>query len=331
MLHEKVQCPYCLTENHFQNRKDIYICLNEDCKNEIPIEYSIKFKHIPPCFAQIVGWSSHGKTTFLQSLTAVLLKMGLIWRDTYEHSAQTDETLIYTRNVKKFIATGTMPDNTELRLQDAYIMQLVGMERWGSRALVMRDVAGDFFNKLRFPIEYTPYLISVPSTIMMFSLPDLEDSSFTVDELMNSYIQTLFRYDKEFSTKDRNVVVLLSKADLFMKDLPEKITKYLRSDPFIKLYQSEPSVPNSMGASQMREYMANLSVISDELQDWMDQDPYGHNMIMKASNNDIKLRFSIISSTGNPVPEDNTLRLKMQPTRVVDPFFWILENQSRPG
>jgi hypothetical protein len=258
------------------------------------------------------------------------MKLSLVWRATYEYSAQTDPTLVYTRNVKDFMNAGTMPKATQLDLQDAYIMQLIGMERWGNRTLVMRDVAGEYFNKLHIPIKHTPYLIHVPTTIMLFSLHDLKESTFTMDELMNGYIQTLLLHDRNFQQTPRTIIVVLSKADLLLSELPANLKDYLLADPFSGILQSQ-SVDWQMGNAEMTSYMQKLNAVSGEIKDWIDKDSFGHTMIMRASHNNIHLKFSIVSSTGSPVPDDKKMKVDIRPIRILDPFFWILDLQSRPG
>ena len=328
MFYKRVLCPYCLTEIRYKD--EIKICSNSECNTQLPIEYVEDFDKTPPCFAQIIGWSSHGKTVYLQALTAQLMKMGLVWRENYEYSAQTEQTLIFARNVKHFMLTGEIPAGTDMEVQDAYIMHLNGMERWGNRALVLRDVAGDYFNKLQIPIKYTPYLVHVPTTIMFISLPDLKESSKSIDELLNSYIQTLLNHNKEFYKRPHHLIVTLSKADLILDELSSSIREYLSLDPFDGLANPEATAVLSNPVS-MDQYIKSLEKISNEIKEWIDnRDVYGHTLIQRASKKNIELRFSIVSSTGTPVPEDKTLKFHVQPTRVLDPFFWTLELQSRP-
>ena len=329
MFYKKVLCPYCLTEIRYKT--ELKGCPNEACKSVLPVEYVEDFDKTPPCFAQIIGWSSHGKTVFLQALTAQLMQMGTVWKDNFDHSAQTEKTLIFARNVKNFMSTGRMPPGTDLELQDAYIMHLNGMERWGNRALVLRDVAGDYFVKLQIPLTYMPYLAHVPTTIMLTSLDDLRKSSYTIDELLNSYIQTLLNVNKEFNKRPHHVIVTLSKADLIQDELPKNIIDYLNQDPFTHLGNPENSVP-PMNGEKMNQYMLSLASISEEIKDWIDhRDAYGHTLIQRARKKNIDLRFSIISSTGSEVPEDKIMKVKILPKRVLDPFFWLLELQSKPA
>lgn len=73
-----------------------------------------------------IGWSAVGKTVYLQALTLMLMQMGKFWRD-YSYSPLTEQTLGYVQNVREFLSKGAMPPPTQLALQEAYIMLLLGM------------------------------------------------------------------------------------------------------------------------------------------------------------------------------------------------------------
>jgi len=331
---KNILCPYCLAEINFREGDKVTHCpktIGKDgCGIELPTKYVSRFDQMAPCFAQLVGWSQVGKTVYLQALTATLMKMGVIWRNNFAPAALTNATLRYTRNVKSFMASGTMPPRTQLQLQEAYIMQLENMTRWGSRTLVMRDVAGEHFNDLKFNIEQTPYLLHVPTTLMMLSISDLEKQNFTMDELMNSLIQTLMNNDPNYGKTKRNVVIVLSKADLIARDLPQQIQEYLLNDPIAKILGSTNDA-HEMGEEQMEDYMKNLKKISDAIQAWLKGTDSGSVLVALANNESIDLRFSIVSSTGGQVGGNNQMNVAITPTRVLDPFLWALEFQSKPA
>jgi hypothetical protein len=94
---KKIMCPYCLTE--INSRTEVDTC--PSCKAIFDPLYIEKYTEAPPCFAQIIGWSQVGKTVFLQSLTLLLSKIGNYWHQNYYNAAETEETLVYTRNVNE--------------------------------------------------------------------------------------------------------------------------------------------------------------------------------------------------------------------------------------
>jgi hypothetical protein len=215
-------------------------------------------------------------------------------------------------------------------------MLLSGMERWGSRTLVMRDVAGESFNNLAFPIEKVPYLMHVPTVMMMVSVHDEKEGIKTMDQLMNGYFTTLIKNEKmlkevqkrKYTRVQRKVIVVLSKADLIFKELPSNLQNYLQTDPFAAVLDDTQSI-KPINDAWMQDYMEKLSRVSDAICNYIDQNSSGHTLIQLAKANNIQLRFAIITSTGKEVGEDNNLGSKVQPMRVLDPFFWMLELQSR--
>lgn len=329
---KSILCPYCLAQIYFKEGDKLDRCPigigRGGCGSELPPKYVHKFNQMQPFFMQLIGWSQVGKTVYLQALTAMLKHLTTIWKDDYAASAQTDATLRYNRNVKSYLSSGEMPPATQLQLQDAYIMHLENMARWGSRTLVLRDIAGEYFNELKFPIEQTPYLIHVPTTLMMISINDLVKSSFTMDQLMSSYIQTLIKFDSKYGSKKRNVIVVLTKADLLSRGLPTVLLNYLNTDPFSTMFVNAVEV-EEMGDGAMTNYMRDLHLVSDEIQEWVKSIDGGRTLIALAKNEGIELRFSLVSSTGGIVNEDNRMRIPIAPIRVLDPFFWALEYQSK--
>lgn len=327
---KSILCPYCLARIYFKDGDRLDRCPTgvgkNGCGSELPPRYVHKYNQLPPFFMQLIGWSQVGKTVYLQVLTALLMRMDTIWKGEFTASAQTEATLRFCRNVRSYISSGEMPPATQLQLQEAYIMQLEKMPRWGSRTLVSRDIAGEHFNELRFPIEQAPNLIHLPTTFMMISIADLRKSNFSMDQLMSSLIHTLMKYDPLYGKTKRNVVIVLTKADLLVNNLPAKLQNYLITDPYTKALVNESST-TEINNKDMAIYMNNLHVVSDEIQEWVRNQDGGRTLIQLAKNEDIGLKFSIISSTGGAV-ENGKLNTFIAPMRVLDPLFWALEYQS---
>jgi hypothetical protein len=77
--------------------------------------------------------------------------------------------------------------------------------------------------------------------------------------------------------------------------------------------------------------MNKLKNISDETKEWVKDLEGGRTLVALAANENIELRFCLVSSTGGAVDENNRMKISVTPTRVLDPFFWALEFQSKPG
>ena len=121
--------------------------------------------------------------------------------------------------------------------------------------------------------------------------------------------------------------MVLSKADLIFDQLPKNLNNYLVEDPIAKAINNKSSF--ILDGSGMAAYMTRLKNVSSAIRDWISTDVDGQYLIRLAEDNNIHLEFTIISSTGRPVGENGALPVQLEPFRVLDPFFWALEFQSR--
>lgn len=316
-------CPYCLAEVRSWHRLDR--C--PKCKAELPVQYADDMARHPPFFVQVFGWSQVGKTVFLSALTLMLVKMSKVW-PRYTYSAATDASQRKVQEINEYLAKGKMPELTQLGPQEVYIMTLWDMERWGSRALVTRDCAGEVFDTMQIPVDQVPYLLNVPTAFMLISLPDLSASGGrSMEFLMTNYINTLMEHGVNFKKERRKLVVVFTKGDI-IRDLPANLRNYLVSDPLWAAVNSVDPV-EQMNAATMQEYMEIMERVSNAIRDWIQRDASGKAFVRLAELRNIETRFSLISSTGAPVGEDGQMPVALSPRRVLDPYFWALELQSR--
>ncbi len=317
---QRIICPYCLAE--IRGRKNVEHCPR--CKTELPVQYVHDYGENPPFFAQAFGWSRVGKTIFLSALTLMLTKMSNVW-PRYAYTAATYASQHKVQEIHEYLAKGKMPPLTQLGPQEVYIMILRNMERWGGRALVMRDCAGEIFDSLQVPVDQAPFLLNTPITFMLISLPDLPYlGGRSMDMLMNRYINTLMGEGIDFEKERRKLVVIFTKADI-IDNLPDDLRNYIESDSLWAAV-NEPGSSKQMDAAAMQEYLEIMGQVSDTIHDWIQQDASGKTFVRLAENKNIELRFSLISSTGAPVDADGPVVI--MPRRVLDPFFWALELQS---
>lgn len=321
---QQIICPYCLVG--IRTRGQPNVC--PKCDNELPVQYVNQYGEHPPFFMQVFGWSRAGKTVYQSALTLMLMGMVKVWSD-YVSNAVTDPTRQRMEEINQYTRHGVMPPMTQMGEQEIYMMLLNNMERWGGRTLVLRDCAGEIFDTMEVPTEQAPFLLSAPTTFMFISLPDIANSGGrTMDLLLNNYINTLMTHGFNFSKESRQLVVVLTKADI-MTDLPPNLRNYLINDPLWASINVR-GYTKQMDAAAMQEYMETLKRVSDAIQDWIKQDAAGLAFVRMAHRNNIDLRFSIISSTGSDVGEDGNMQENLSPRRVLDPFFWALELQSQP-
>lgn len=326
---KKILCPYDMAENRYW--KELIQCAS--CKKTLPPLYRQDHLEAPPFFLQVLGESQMGKSVFLQSTTLNLYNMNRFWplndkggSSPYTSIPLTEETRVYRGDVLKFQQDGKLPEATQLTLQQAYIMELKNMRRWGSRTLVMRDIAGNAMETIEFKTEYLPYFLYVPVTVMMFSPTDLiAKPEQPMDNLMTGFITTLASNKRDYKKDYRRVVVTISKADK-LGNLPNELNEYLESDPF---RLNAPSIVADH--LYMSNYMNKLEHISEVVKNYISEKvPGGNQFLAQAELYNVKLVFCIISSTGsNPRMENNKIT-SVDPKRVLDPLFWGLDLQSKP-
>lgn len=320
---ERVICPYCLAE--IRGGKNLKQCPN--CKGSLPVLYRTSYKEHSPFFVQVFGWSRVGKTVYLQALTLMLVRMAKVW-PRFAHSAATDITQKLEQNVNEYLGKGTLPPATPMGLQDAYVMVLNNMPRWGGRTLVTRDCAGEIFDNLEVPVEQAPYLLNVPTAFMFLSLHDLPNAGGrSINMLMNNYLNTLLNKGVNFKKENRSIVVVLTKGDI-IPNLPMNLRQYLQSDPLWAAVNNANS-SEQMDAIKMAEYLEIMTRVDKTIRDWIQRDAPGKTFVRLAEDNNVELRFCIISSTGAAVDDSNSLPASLEPRRVLDPYFWALELQSR--
>jgi hypothetical protein len=321
---KRILCPYCLVE--LRGVKNLQSC--PQCKALLPVQYVQDYDQHQPFFTQVFGWSQVGKTVFLYALTLMLIKMGKIW-PRYAYSAATDATQQKVRHINEYLAKGAMPSLTQLGAQEVYIMLLRNMERWGGRTLVTRDCAGEIFDNLEVPIDQAPYLLNAPTTFMLVSLPDMRNATDgrSIEMLMNNYINTLMKHGTNFKRAQRKLVVVLTKADK-IHGLPAHLRNYLINDPLWAAVNSIGAV-EPLNATTMQEYIETMDRVSHAIRDWIKQDAAGSAFVQLAESKNIDMRFSLISSTGSDVEVGGMMASNLEPRRVLDPYFWALELQSR--
>jgi len=331
---KSILCPYCLAEIKYAG--EITSCDDKrghGCKEKFPPLYYQNHRVAPPFFIQMIGWSQVGKSTYFYALTQSLQRMDRFWGSSnFTIMPETDETMEYMREVENMRSCDSIPSVTKRTdKQQAYIMELKNMPRWGNRTVVTRDVPGEIFDPLFFEEKFIPYFMHVPTTIMLFSPSDTEGQpKHQMSFLMSGFINTLAKNRYDPSRQQKHVVVVIAKADKLLtgnsggQELPESLKEYLRNDPFD--FQHSP-VP--IDNTYMDKYMSELKQLGSTIQEYvMNQVPFGRQFVIQANQNGIKLDFCLISSLGGDPGQNNQMQIVQRPLRVMDPLLLALDYQS---
>lgn len=324
-----IDCPRCLNEISINVKQlESNSTVNcEECKFDIPLKYVRKFNDAYPAFIQLFGWSQVGKTTFLDVLRLILYHHPLWPQFTCDPITKLDfdhKAILLDQRLN-----GERPNSTIARDRDQnnpYIMLLNDMHRWGSRFMVMMDHAGEQFQGFDVPEGEIPFLQHCPTTIMLYSLTE-EKAGKRIDDLMTTYIGSLERYGVDFKKSPRNLIVVFAKGDR-ITNLPPNLAEYLNSDETWAYLEQLDRPPYLQNAS-LSEYIEIMGRVSDSIEKWFHNNIAGAQQFnAMAIRNNIETRFSIISAQGQEFNEF-TSAAQMNPKRVLDPFFWALEFQSK--
>lgn len=317
----RVVCPFCMT----LTTSDAEIDKCPQCNLDMPPLYkhaAYKETPLPPFFLQVGGYSQAGKSVWLSALTLMIMRMARLWPGFF-HQAATQETLNFIKDVNQFVSSGILPQPTPLGEQQAYLMILNQMASWSGRSLVVRDCSGESFTPMGFTVANMPYFLHVPTTMLFFSLNDMENNGDTMDRLLANYIHTLLSNKIKLKHTRRNIVVVLSKADTLV-GLPNNLRDYLANDP-LWTDLSSPGIPKPLDVERMDHYMKILANVSEAVANWlMYRDASAAGFIAMANANNIQLRFTLVSSLGAPPNAQGAIET-FSPRRVLDPFFWAME------
>lgn len=329
-------CPRCLVELEIDQRHLEISCPN--CFFQIPGTYVANFTSAPPFFIQVFGWTNHGKTIYLDALRLILSEMHDVW-DSYVYQPINEIAKWREQEIHEERRYGVPASSTHRRFlqqNDANLVLIDNLPRWGSRTLVVMDHAGEFFHGFDIPVDEMPYLTGVPITFMMISLPmllsDAEFGNLTssrIDWLLNIYISALLSKGIDFTKNPRKLVVIFTLGDM-VQILPDPIKDYLLSDKL-----STPSIsarnPNT-SLKYMSDYLHEMNNISNQIERLLLTQrnfvPGGANFVNLAKKYGIEVKYSIVSALGRDISDEDR-GLEIAPKRVLDPLFWGLEFEKQ--
>ncbi len=325
---DRIICPRCLTEVRVDTKKPAATTC-PDCKYVIPLVYMRDYAKALPVYVQMFGWSQTGKSTYLDVLRLHLYYMENIWHQSFaEPITQID--LDHKQILRAERNEGKLPGATPKKTRDqteVYLMKLNDMERWGNRFLVVMDQAGELFETFSVPVNEIPFLKNTPTAIMLISLPDMEGKGRAFIDVINVYVRALENYGVNFGKERRRLIIVFSKADM-IASLPASLNEYLQSDDLGTILPPD-GARFSLEGLALAEYLERMGRVSDALKVWIDDKVEGGRagLSMLAKSN-IDARYVAMSALGQDL-SGATGAVRLSPRRVLDPFFWALEFQSR--
>jgi hypothetical protein len=331
-----VKCPFCLNMHNITAASG-YQC--PECGKQLPDEYVENYRDMPPIWLAMVGFSQHGKTTFLAALTLMLEDISKVWK-AFSHYLDDDYTTSAVIQMRQDVEEGKPLERTE-KVQPPLMIQMNNVPESGSHMLIMYDVAGQDYLKADVH-TVIPFMKHV-NTVWFFVSPgdfDKDKQQHTLTDLFESYTRAMRKLHVSDLT-GRNLLVIYTKADEYPDDLdsdPEKdLKKYIMEDPYATLGQ-RGFHPDEVSSFSLSDYATKMKQNSQLLMEYTkrrfrDGERF-IKMVKKHSN--MNLEFCITSALpGGHNPKTGKINMQEIPRyRVLDPFLWTLllneSDESKP-
>lgn len=326
----RIACPYCCTVQTFPEEIK---CKN--CGEEVPENYLRGARTTPPFYMAVVGMSSHGKTTFIHSLTNAMDHLGKIARGAFltaldDHTAA-ELKLIRQKIAKRESTTATKPRPKGVYLQEPMVFSLKSFMTKDRNTLVIYDIAGEAFSDRAEIQQYAEPLKLAHTVWFMVSLHDLKyaNSEYgTIADLFNVYVTGMERAGA--NPRGRNLHVVFTKADKITNQLPSEILEYVRDDWYTNLAAQSPRDLQSKQFNQ-ENYIYELEQMSHRLRDYTEYDvDSGIAFINMAEDYQMNLSFSINTAIGGD-HTPNRSQIEYESFRVLDPLIWTLRENIGLG
>lgn len=310
----RVICPFCLKPHDFDASLD---CPTTEYR--VPVDYVSEYRSAPPLWLVTVGFSGHGKTTYLAALTLMLENMDRVWERMFS-SQMDNHTMQRVREIRLEAMQGDLQAPTDVDTPRPLLFNVQNLPGGSSRSLVMYDVAGQIFEDLDEVHKYVAALKQVTTTWFLISPRDLRaaDNDKTIPELFTAYRSGM--RNLRIDLNQRNLIVIYTKADI--ADFPRDIQDYLINDPLRSLTQQDGSYEQIDFA--LDEYVWEMRQMSERLKIYTKEKVQGGRaFISMVESSGMNLVFCTTSALGDSPDPTQGIMLENAPRyRVLDPFLW---------
>lgn len=303
-------CPYCLEKIANSSQS----C--QHCGHEIPPLYRRYYKSHSVNPISLVGFSNHGKTTYIAALFREMgNRLSKVWPGFYRQGIDR-ESIAKVRAYLSQMEAGILPGSTAPRnFPRPSIHRLVHVPKYGDQQIVIYDAAGESFEEDLRIERYAPFVAKAQSVMLLVSINDLKMPSAEMHRLLDTYLMGMARLRGK--TCDQDLIVVYTKAD-------RALDNYLKNWPSIQNYLTSDS---NEALKDLQAYCEQLAHISDVLADFTEKELDALNFIRTAEASFTSVKYTIVSALGlQPTGEDFSI---WQPIRVVDPLLWSLINTQR--
>lgn len=304
-----MRCPYCLTNTpslERDQRKGTYHCPN--CKTLIPRAF---LRETPQLHSSVgvVGFAGHGKTVYLTSLFSSLGRFSTYWSDYYYRSLDDYTHRILYEQVPLF-ESGDLPESTPANFPNPALVQYHELPVFGDAIFGFYDTAGEVFSEVA-QISRAGFFVAHSDVVLFIvSIPDCSAEKLDDDlsRLLDTYIRASVDHLSVDLKKKQRIIVIFTKSDLLREKLSPKLANWLKGGG------------QSWYALDLNQKLADLSMSSLMVEEWVRDSLKCSRFINMASDNFREVRYTVVSALGAEFDEGEN----PEPLRVLDPFLWLL-------
>ncbi len=320
-----MRCPYCLdnVQPLLQKKeyRQVYVCSNPNCSTEIHRDY-VERKDINKGFIGLVGFSGHGKTSYLTILFYLLRQLRKIdvWRDfSFETTDENTHHIIYNV-INSLEKKSLLPESTPQNFPLPSLIHFKKIPLFGDYFLSFYDTAGAVYENPGKITSMGRFVAFSDVILFIISIKDCGDDFVNeMERLLDKYVFSVYN-QLHINLKDRqHLIVVLTKGDM-IDEIPQN-TKIFLEDGSLNWYSDRDG---------FEKRIVLLEKTSKDIKLWLKD--IGAGGFLKVANDTFKsVEYILVSSTG-ATPLGNELATELKPDdpkRVLDPFLWALEKIGR--
>lgn len=315
----RITCPYCGHKQTFVGKQDT--C--QQCHEEVPSQYLKNARQRDPVWMVTIGYSQHGKTTYLDGLALTLENIAKMSMGTFSTTLDS-HTFERLREIRREAQEGLLSDATQEtgNRPRPLLLSVPNFLGHAYNTLVINDLPGEIFDKPEIAQNYAEPIQQARTIWFIISLADIFDDrqGRAIPDLLKSYIDSMERLGSQ--ARDRHVLVVYTKADRLLNKLPEDIKNYLADDPYMAIQQMTmaDTHANQLDAFAYLDQMARVSQALKEFT--FNTVPQGATFVAMADHYGMKLSFSVVASV--PGADKRTTGVDTPRHRMIDPLLWSL-------
>lgn len=309
-----MKCPYCVNNITPQlkqkENRSIYECTS--CKREIHRDIVEDIK-TPQTSIGLIGYTGHGKTVYITSLFYVLKFFQSNWSG-YHYLCLDNEanTMVYER-VRHFEENAELPPGTPINFPHPHLISYSNLPYFGDVRLTYYDVGGQVYENPASISDQGRFVAHADTIFFLLSITEFGPLwTSEIQKRLDIYVNAVKNSMRVETKQNQNLVVVLTKSDLILPDLPETLQKFLTDGDYTQYHD-------------LRAALAGMKTASKQIRQWLMEKQAG-GFINLAESNFRRVEYCVVSATGS-APVQGRLASKLNPKdprRMLDPLLWAL-------